>query len=404
MAIMSKLPEYADAPELRSVVLDSAFPPCIYMLSSLPRSDHDSILQLIEDCQSNDLCREAYPNLNERLHLLLDNLAQAPVSSNGETVTIDDLLLTLTNLVNTRAGYMPKMIAELENGELDTYLALRNREVGSGDPEGVPGLDLSDPVQQFIGNAVKLAGGTDDMGVMFTFIGGVEEAAGQEDPLGAIATFINETYTDDLQAQLLEMLSALTAEDFANSPYFTQEQLGITFEEEPVEISPEEQAEIDLANERFIVALGLAQPLYNTIHCQEDLQFENVEDVVSGINDLEFPQLVDDDKVRAVADGCENWPVDKAPLKVKDPVNSAVPALILQGAYDKATPVYMGKVAESELENGVYILVPQQGHEIWQQAAGCVGQIANDFIQNPDMPLDTSCLELRQPQWALPDN
>ena len=241
------------------------------------------------------------------------------------------------------------------------------------------------------------------MDVMFTFIGSVEEAAGQQDPILALETYINEKYTGETQAQLLELLSGLTIEDFSNSTYFTQSLLGTVPENDPVDISPEEQAAIDLAFERTLVAIGLAQPLYNTIHCQEDLQFENVDDVVNSVNDLEFPQFADVNRVQATADGCLNWPVDPAPTGVKDQVNSDVPALILQGAYDKATPVYMGQLAENELANGIYVLVPQQGHEVWTNSGGCVGQIANDFIQNPATELDLSCLETRQPQWALPN-
>ena len=86
--------------------------------------------------------------------------------------------------------------------------------------------------------------------------------------------------------------------------------MGVVSDGETTEITPEEQAAINLASERVIAVIGMAQSLYNTIHCQEDLQFENVDDVINGINDLEFPQFVDVAKVQATADGCLNWPTD----------------------------------------------------------------------------------------------
>ena len=46
-----------------------------------------------------------------------------------------------------------------------------------------------------------------------------------------------------------------------------------------------------------------------------------------------------------------NWPMEAAARQVKDPVSSSVPTLILQGAYDTRTPVWMGKRAARELEN-----------------------------------------------------
>jgi pimeloyl-ACP methyl ester carboxylesterase len=94
--------------------------------------------------------------------------------------------------------------------------------------------------------------------------------------------------------------------------------------------------------------------------------------------------------------------MEAAPVQVKDPVSSTVPTLILQGAYDPRTPVWMGKRAARELENSTYVLVPQAGHEIWAFAGDCTGQIATAFVQDPDAELDLSCLDARQPQWALP--
>jgi len=41
LAIMSALPAMEDAPQLRSVVLDSPFPPSVYILEELPRYNHD---------------------------------------------------------------------------------------------------------------------------------------------------------------------------------------------------------------------------------------------------------------------------------------------------------------------------------------------------------------------------
>jgi len=107
-------------------------------------------------------------------------------------------------------------------------------------------------------------------------------------------------------------------------------------------------------------------------------------------------------KSQAFANRCQNWLVDPAPIAVKGPVSSSVPALILQGAYDKPTPVYMGQTANSELENSTYVLIPQQGHGTWSQTESCVGQIAAAFVQDPEAELDLSCLDARQPQWVLP--
>ncbi len=76
--------------------------------------------------------------------------------------------------------------------------------------------------------------------------------------------------------------------------------------------------------------------------------------------------------------------------------------IILQGAYDGPTPVYMGRRAARELENSTYVLVPQQGHGTWTRADDCVGQIAGAFIQSPDAALDLSCLDARNRNGHCP--
>jgi pimeloyl-ACP methyl ester carboxylesterase len=153
---------------------------------------------------------------------------------------------------------------------------------------------------------------------------------------------------------------------------------------------------------RKVNAQLMAQLLYSSIHCIDDILNESFEDAVNSYNSLAFPQLTNLDQSQVFADRCHNWLVDPAPIEVKGPVSSDVPALILQGAYDKSTPIYMGQTADSELANSTYVLIPQQGHGTWNRAESCVGQIASAFVQDPEAALDLSCLEARKPQWVLP--
>ena len=160
MTIMNNMSAYDDAPQLRSVVLDSAFPPSIYVLDSFPRKAHDLMPQLLAECQADAACRQAYPNLDTRLAALLNGLEEEPITADGVTVTLDDVVKQLGTVTSTQAGYVPKMIAELEAGTLDTYLALRDGIVGTDPPENYAGdWDRSDPVQAFIADAIDAIGG-----------------------------------------------------------------------------------------------------------------------------------------------------------------------------------------------------------------------------------------------------
>jgi len=407
MTIMNNLQEkvYNEAaPELRSVVLDSTFPPSTYLLRTVVRSDHDFMLQLLDECQADATCNQHYPNLNHMLQDLLHKLEQQPITSTDgeETVTLNQVVKELVGIGELRAAYIPKMIDELERGVLDTYQALRDGQIGTGSPEPElvtdttteePQIDTNDPVQVFVADAAALLSGDD--ATVFGFY--IELVLVEEDPLATLLQFISETYTGTIGDQMMELAETLTPEDFSNSAYVAQLKANAA-----ATMDPEDQ----LATARSGLIGGIPLFLYTSIHCADDILHERFEDAVNSYNDLLFPQLTDLVKSQAQAGRCENWPVSAAPIEVKDPVNSTVPALILQGAYDKPTPIYMGRRAARELEQGSYVLVPQQGHWTWRNAQGCVGQIANAFIQDPESAaeLNQSCLEARKPQWALPGN
>jgi len=392
MTIMDNMAEYDDAPKLRSVILDSTFPPSVYLIRTIVRSDHDFMLQLLNDCRADAVCDRAYPNLAARLAALLNSLEQTSLTVNGETVTIDDVVDQLTDVTNTRAGFMPRMIAELELGVLDTYLALRAGEVGTDPAEPLPEIafDPSDPVQAFLADA---SAHLDDIAAaefrVYMNIGLV-----QEEPLPTLAAIIAEGYPGKTGNQMLEMLQKLTAKDISGSPYVAQ-QLAIV-------ASTQGTPEMELANTRRGITGGIPHFLYSSIHCADDILHERYEDAENSYNDLQFPQLVDLDMSRVQAGRCKNWSITAAPIEVKDPVNSNVPTMILQGAYDSRTPIYMGRRADRELDNSILVLIPQQGHGTWNHAESCVGRIATGFVQNPDADIDLGCVEARQPQWALP--
>ena len=137
MTIMDNMAEYEDAPELRSVILDSTFPPSVYQVRTIVRSDHDFMLQLLDECQADAVCDGAYPNLAARLAVLLNRFEQTPLTVNGETVTIEDVVDQLTDVTNTRAGFIPRMIAELEGGcigYLSRLARWRNRNFDPVEP------------------------------------------------------------------------------------------------------------------------------------------------------------------------------------------------------------------------------------------------------------------------------
>lgn len=397
MTIMAGVSGVEDAPALRSVVLDSTVPPSIYLLSSLPPTSQNPVLQVLTDCDDDAVCSQTYPDLERRLRLLLDRLAVEQLAVDDETVTPDALVATLEDLSGTRSAYIPKLIAELEAGVLDTYLALRDRTVGLIDPETTGGLDLSDPLQAFISQMLEVAVGIGGMDKMFEVVAVMGIAMSSDDPMAVFQEYIDSAYAGDARDELQAALAALTPEQVAASPLVIDAR-NRAGEEEPTPEELDARAEVQ---SRRLSLIGVAHYLNQNIHCNEDYQFERVEDAVNAYNDLPFPELVDMAFARDQASSCDDWPVAAAPIEVKNPVSSTVPALILQGAYDQATPVYFGRRAARELANSTLVLIPQQGHEVWKNATACAGQIATAFVLDPAQELALACLDVRRPQWAM---
>jgi len=399
MTIMGGVPGVEDAPVLRSVVLDSTFPPSLYLLSSVPRSKHDPVMQMIADCAADDACRQAYPNLTQRLRSLLDRLAAEPLAVDGETVTQADLAAVLVNLTGQRTAYMPKLTAELESGVLDTYLGLRDGALGVGDPEFGMGLDLSDPLQALIQKMLEIAVKEGGMDRAFEIVALIGEATTAEDPLAVLRNYAESGYEGAARDEMLAAVDEVTPEEVDASPLVVEARSA----RDAAPPTAEEIAAEEETQARILSLSGVAHYLNQNIHCNEDYQFERLEDAVNTHNDLEFPELSDMETATGAASTCEFWPVVAAPIAVKNPVSSTVPALILQGTTDTATPVFMGRRAARELANSTLVLIPQHGHEVWKAATSCAGTIATAFVLDPEQELDLACLDARLPEWALPE-
>lgn len=402
MTIMATIDGVADAPGLRAAVLDSTLPPSVYLLASLPRWQHDPVVQLLADCEADKACREAFPNLGGRLGGLFDALAKAPLAVDGETVTTDDLASVLKVLTHTRPAFIPRMIAELERGELRTYLGLRDRSLGAQAPEGGANLDMTDPVQAFIAKSLQFLGGDGEMGRMIEFLAGVSSALGGDDPGAALAAFLSKSYDGDRGEALRALAHDLKPEDFEASPFVQEARESRRAAARSPSATPEDEAERQVRTQRLLTVASLAYFLNVNIHCIEDYGLERYEDGLNAVHDLRYPQLADLDFLRGQATSCDGWPTSPAPREVKNPVESDVPTLVLQGAYDNRTPVYMGRRASRELSDSRLVIVPQQGHEVWIDARNCAGRIAAAFLDSPKGELDTGCLEARRPAWAMP--
>lgn len=149
----------------------------------------------------------------ERTNALIDNLADQPVSVGDQLVGPDELVAQLSDLTNSRANYIPRMIAELETGDATSYLVLSNREVGTQAPEGAT---TSAGVDQLINQISEAAGRISAGNIMgsLQIVADILKGAQQEQPKEAMKALTQEKLaeSEDLP-KIIERIENLTPEE-----------------------------------------------------------------------------------------------------------------------------------------------------------------------------------------------
>jgi pimeloyl-ACP methyl ester carboxylesterase len=128
--------------------------------------------------------------------------------------------------------------------------------------------------------------------------------------------------------------------------------------------------------------------MYYSVHCQEEIAFTDRKAGAAAAR--KHPQL------RALAletaglgEICRLWKVGRAPARENQPVRSSVPALVLVGAYDPATPPAWARLAAKTLSRSYVFEFPDVGHDVTMQA--CPRQIRNAFFDDPTRKPSDPC-------------
>lgn len=123
--------------------------------------------------------------------------------------------------------------------------------------------------------------------------------------------------------------------------------------------------------------------------CYDEILFETREALVKA--DEPFPHQQDVFDMASFWDICDAWGVGVAPPVENQPVRSDIPALILAGTYDPATPPGDGKEAATTLRNGFFFEFPSSGHGVVLDG-GCPLSMTLAFLDNPQRQPDAACM------------
>jgi pimeloyl-ACP methyl ester carboxylesterase len=142
--------------------------------------------------------------------------------------------------------------------------------------------------------------------------------------------------------------------------------------------------------------------MYYSVLCAEDADFT--------VNDLALsdvrPWLAEGeaDEAAMLLEVCNWWNVDTLGARVDAPVVSDIPTLILSGRFDPITPPAFGEEAAQTLNHSYTYTFLHTGHGVAFQDE-CADQIIFDFLNNPALPPDGSCIaEHPAPTFFTPAN
>ena len=125
---------------IRSVVIDSVYPPQVDAYEEQPTRIGEAILSMVEACEADTECQNAYPTLRASLLFMVETLNEEPVTVEvvdfdgavfDEPYWGDDIISLMGDVLYDRnlIPYLPRMIDELSRRETDTLAALINDEI-----------------------------------------------------------------------------------------------------------------------------------------------------------------------------------------------------------------------------------------------------------------------------------
>ncbi|MCP4228450.1 MAG: alpha/beta hydrolase, partial [Actinomycetia bacterium] len=159
----------------------------------------------------------------------------------------------------------------------------------------------------------------------------------------------------------------------------------------------------DLQPVEMVVAGAVTSPeiswnMFYAMQCREEVPFESYEeamDVAAGL-----PSQIISHYLEAFArlhvDMCARSLSGAADPVEARAVTSEIPALVLAGRFDPATPPTWSQATAASLGNATYLEFPTLGHGI-MRSSPCGLEIGLAFIDDPSTTPDTACIEELEP-------
>src|SRR5262245_50707365 len=136
--------------------------------------------------------------------------------------------------------------------------------------------------------------------------------------------------------------------------------------------------------------------MYLTVTCSETVPRITEDDIVRETRGT----FMGDYRTRRHVAACQEWPRSEVPAAYYEPVTSDVPALILSGDLDAATPPHFAAAVARSLPNSRHIVIRNAAHAYWQE---CPQRLVADFLSTGSArDLDVTCVQqMRRPPFVV---
>ncbi len=172
-------------------------------------------------------------------------------------------------------------------------------------------------------------------------------------------------------------------------------------------IFPKIVADLEAGNYFFVAQIlplfafdqTFSEGMYYSVICAEDGDFSVADLDMAGL----LPPIAEyaPEDMQSYLDGCTLWPVELLPPEVDDAVSSDIPTLLLSGRFDPVTPPYFAEKAAESLPNAYHVVDPLGSHGV-AFGGDCINQIVQDFLNDPDVEPDASCLRALDSAATVP--
>ncbi|MFM7583318.1 MAG: alpha/beta hydrolase [Caldilinea sp.] len=430
---LSLMQYYTDHPEddlhpIRSAVVDGVYP-LNYDYTNEGMMLAYNILRVFDDCEADEACAAAYPNIRQRLVDLLARLEAEPLTlADGEVLgssELKDLLTASIVIFHSSIPYLPRMIDELERGESATYslilsAVLSTRSLNPPVLSEEPVSQLGVGVPELTSIAISLRETASQLEVVGLEANLIREALENTQSAPEMYLFMLDRYLKllgvSMATNLISVLEGFVAapdEQTRGGLLSVNSNIGTPIIKRQMDrlvegMTDEEVAQVfaGLINREFFGQLtGLHLPFLFIVNCNDRASSIDTEVAFEQYRSFAVPQLLNQiDVVAQMQAYCEA-------LGLKDPeyapppsgVVSDIPTLVVNGALDMATPAESGALVMETLTNAKMLTFPGLTHGATIQSR-CSVDLTYNFIMYPDRALNLSCLEsLRRPFVALDD-